>query len=162
VKKMSVSLNLITQVEEDVMEKAVQTIEESLKMLLPDVKTNVALTICDDEYIKELNQQYRGKNSATDVLSFPLLSADAPGKVSYAPTDIDPDTQELMLGDIIISLEKAKAQAEEYGHSIVRELCYLVVHSVLHLVGYDHMTEVDKKLMRAKEEEILRGLGIER
>lgn len=161
-KKMSVSLNFITQVEEDVMEKAVQTIEESVKVLLPDVKTNVALTICDDEYIKELNQQYRNKNTATDVLSFPLLSADAPGKVSYAPTDIDPDTQELMLGDIVISLEKAIVQAEEYGHSLERELCYLSVHSVLHLVGYDHMTEADKKLMRAKEEEILKYLGIKR
>lgn len=159
---MSVSLNFITQVEEDVMEKAVQTIEESVKVLLPDVKTNVALTICDDEYIKELNQQYRNKNTATDVLSFPLLSADAPGKVSYAPTDIDPDTQELMLGDIVISLEKAIVQAEEYGHSLERELCYLSVHSVLHLVGYDHMTEADKKLMRAKEEEILKYLGIKR
>ena len=144
------------------MEKAVEAIEKSVYTMMPETKTNVALTVCDNGYIKKLNKQYRNKNSETDVLSFPLLMSDIPGKVQYSVTDIDPEANELMLGDIIISWEKAEAQAEEYGHSVERELCYLVVHSVLHLFGYDHMTDADKKLMRKKEEEILNEIGVPR
>ena len=159
---MSVNLNLMVPVKKHVVESPVQAIEASLKELLPEVDTNVVFTLCDNDYIKMLNFKYRKKDSETDVLSFPLLMSDAPGKVSYTPLDMDPDTQELMLGDIIISIEKAKQQAEEYGHSLERELSYLAVHSVLHLLGYDHMVDADKKKMRAKEEEIMTMLGLER
>ena len=159
---MSVNLNLMVPVKKHVVESPVQAIEASLKELLPGVDTNVVFTLCDNEYIKMLNFKYRKKDSETDVLSFPLLMSDIPGKVSYTPLDMDPDTQELILGDIIISIEKAKQQAEEYGHSLERELSYLAVHSVLHLIGYDHMTDADKKKMRAKEEEIMKMLGLER
>jgi probable rRNA maturation factor len=149
-------------VKKHVVESPVQAIEASLKELLPGVDTNVVFTLCDNEYIKMLNFKYRKKDSETDVLSFPLLMSDIPGKVSYTPLDMDPDTQELILGDIIISIEKAKQQAEEYGHSLERELSYLAVHSVLHLIGYDHMADTDKKKMREKEEEIMTMLGLER
>lgn len=159
---MSVNLNLMVPVKKHVVESPVQAIEASLKELLPGVDTNVVFTLCDNEYIKMLNFKYRKKDSETDVLSFPLLMSDIPGKVSYTPLDMDPDTQELILGDIIISIEKAKQQAEEYGHSLERELSYLAVHSVLHLIGYDHMADTDKKKMREKEEEIMTMLGLER
>ena len=161
-KKMSVSLNLITPVQEHVLESPVHAIEASLKKLLPGVDTNVVFTLCDNEYIKKLNLKYRSKDIETDVLSFPLLMSDAPGKVSYTPLDMDPDTQELMLGDIVMSIQKAKQQAEEYGHSLERELSYLAVHSVLHLIGYDHIADADKKKMRKKEEEIMTMLGLKR
>ena len=101
-----------------------------------------------------LNVKYRKIHSATDVLSFPLLLSEIPGTVSYSPIDINPETEELLLGDIVISIEKAESQAQEYGHSLERELCYLSVHSVLHLLGYDHMDEGDKKIMRARRRDI--------
>ena len=157
---MSVSVNLLTPADEAVIEKARHVIYESLEAMLPGVKSGVSLTVCGDEYIKELNKNFRGKDMATDVLSFPLLSSDTPGKIDYTPTDIDPETGDVMLGDIVVSLERAAQQAEEYGHSLEREVCYLCVHSVLHLLGYDHMEEAEKKIMRAKEEEILDKFGL--
>ena len=161
-KKMSVSLNLIADVEKHVAQKTAQAIEAALGALLPDVKTNVVLTICGNAYIRTLNAKYRNKDTATDVLSFPLVLSGGPGRVNPLPTDIDPETCELVLGDIIISIERAKEQAGEFGHTLEREMCYLAVHAALHLTGYDHMTESDKLLMRKKEEEILGGLGIAR
>lgn len=157
---MSVSLNLMADVKKHAADKAAEAVGAALNALLPGVKTNAALTVCGNEYIKTLNAKYRNKDAATDVLSFPLLLSDAPEKVNYLPTDFDPETGELMLGDIIISIERAKEQAEEFGHSLEREMCYLAVHSALHLVGYDHMTEPDRRQMRKKEEEILEKLGI--
>ena len=159
---MSVSVNLLTTTDEEIIEKARHVIYESLEIMLPGLKSGVSLTVCGDEYIRELNKNFRGKDAATDVLSFPLLSSDTPGKIDYTPTDIDPETGDVMLGDIVVSLERAAQQAEEYGHSLEREVCYLCVHSVLHLLGYDHMDDADKKLMRAKEEEILTSLNISR
>ncbi len=159
---MSVSLSLIVPVKKSVTDKPIEVIEKSVKMLLPDIQTNIGLTICDNDYIETLNAKYREKHSATDVLSFPLLVSGSPGRVSYSTLDMDPETNELLLGDIIISIEMAKYQAQDYGHSLERELCYLSVHSVLHIFGYDHMCEADKKIMREKEEEILNSLGIGR
>ncbi|MDL2286997.1 rRNA maturation RNase YbeY [Eubacteriales bacterium OttesenSCG-928-G02] len=116
----------------------------------PEHMFEVNLTICDDAYIKEINKQYRGKNTATDVLSFPMLDFDTP--------DI-----QVLLGDIIISVEKAIQQADEYGHTLHRELCFLAVHSALHLLGYDHeATEEDRLYMEEKQEYILNIYDIKR
>ena len=110
----------------------------------------VALTLCNNEYIRELNNDYRGIDSVTDVLSFPTLDFDAIGGYS-------------LLGDIVISLPRATEQAEEYGHSLTRELCFLCVHSALHLLGYDHVDDEDGRIyMEKRQDEVLSYFGIER
>ncbi len=114
----------------------------------------VSLVFCDDAYIQDLNKQYRGKDQSTDVLSFALNEGEEP-KIVDGPSQV-------LLGDIIISLETAARQAEEYNHSLEREVAYLTVHGMLHLLGYDHMTEEDKTEMRIEEEHVLSLLGITR
>lgn len=109
----------------------------------------VDLLFVDNETIRGMNREYRDKDSATDVLSFPMYEADEP---------LDED-EELLFGDIVISLERAQEQCEEYGHSLEREVMYLLVHGLLHLAGYDHMEEEEKKQMRAQEEKLLAVIG---
>ena len=113
----------------------------------------ISVTFVDNDQIKELNAQYRDKNFATDVLSFPMGSDGV--------YDTDPKTGAKILGDVVISLEKAQEQAELYNHSFQREVGYLTAHSVLHLLGYDHMDDIDKVRMREKEEIIMEQLGLE-
>lgn len=113
----------------------------------------VSVLFVDNEKIRVLNKDYREKDTATDVLSFPQYE----NVISETEKEMH-----VLLGDIVISLERAKAQAEEFGHSLTRELCYLTVHSMFHLFGYDHMTDEDKKVMRVKEEKILTDAGITR
>lgn len=116
----------------------------------------VSVTFIDNEGIHELNKKYRNVDRPTDVLSFPLF--DFEGDTEEPPID------EVMsnLGDIVISLEKAKEQAEEYGHSFEREVAFLCVHSMLHLLGYDHETsEEDEIEMRSKQTEIMKIMGLE-
>lgn len=113
----------------------------------------VSVTFCDNEKIREMNNRFRGIDRATDVLSFPLFDDDG----------MDAHVEELncMLGDIVLSLEKARAQAEEFGHSFEREVAFLTVHSVLHLLGYDHETgEADEQDMRRRQSEIVDKLGL--
>lgn len=112
-------------------------------------EAEVDLLFVDNEAIREMNLEYRDKDSATDVLSFPMYEADE---------EID-DEDEILFGDIVISLERAQEQCEEYGHSLEREVMYLLVHGLLHLAGYDHMEEEDKKEMRAQEEKLLAVIG---
>ncbi len=118
-----------------------------------DDMTEVDITIVDDEEIHQLNRDYRNVDRPTDVLSFAL-------------DEDDEDEPELLegqlhlLGDIIISAETATRQAEEFGHGLEREIVYLAVHGLLHLLGYDHMVEEDKVIMRAKEEEALRAIDL--
>lgn len=113
----------------------------------------INVTLVDDVIIRQLNNQFRNIDNSTDVLSFPL---GADGKF-----DINPENNCLMLGDVVISVEHAVSQAEEFGHSVEREIAYLTVHSVLHLLGYDHVDEADeKKVMRKKEEEALKLIGL--
>lgn len=114
----------------------------------------VSLVFCDDAYIQDLNRNYRGKDQPTDVLSFALNEGEEP-EIVDGPSHV-------LLGDIIISLETAARQAEEYNHSLEREVAYLTVHGMLHLLGYDHMTEEDKAEMRIEEEHVLSLLGITR
>jgi probable rRNA maturation factor len=115
----------------------------------------VNVTFVDDAQIKELNMQYRKKDSSTDVLSFPMGES---GKF-----DLDPDTGAYVLGDIVISLEHAIAQAEKYGHSMQREVGFLTVHSMLHIMGYDHENGgVEAMRMREREDQIMSALGLDR
>lgn len=119
-----------------------------------DDATEVDVTIVDDEEIHALNRDYRGVDRPTDVLSFAL---DEEAEESDEPELVDAP-EEHLLGDIIISAETAQRQGEEFGHGLEREIVYLAVHGLLHLLGYDHMTEADKVVMRAKEEEALREI----
>ena len=120
---------------------------------------NVLLT--GDEGIHQINLDMRGVDASTDVLSFPMFDLKPGDKPSG--DDADPATGLVPLGDMCLSLERAAAQAEEFGHSVERELSYLAVHSVLHLLGYDHLDEGPQKAqMRAREECIMRELGLER
>ena len=122
----------------------------------------VDVLITDDEAIHQINLEQRGVDRPTDVLSFPMFNY-RPGQPPADGADADPATGLTPLGDMVISLERARAQAEEYGHPVERELCYLAVHSVLHLLGYDHMDEGEEKAqMRAREEAILGKLGMTR
>jgi len=126
-----------------------------------DVPCIVEVCVTDDENIRQTNLEMRGVDSPTDVLSFPMFEL-TPGEKPLAEWAA-PDTQKVLLGDMMISLERTRAQAEEFGHSPEREVCYLAVHSVLHLLGYDHMDEgPQKRQMRAREETILGDLGITR
>ena len=120
-----------------------------------DYDTEVSVTFCDNQHIRELNNDYRNKDKATDVLSFPMFELE-PGNPPEDWEDyLDPATEMCPLGDMCISLERAIAQAKEYGHSVKREVGYLTIHSMLHLLGYDHLDEAEmKRQMRAREEAI--------
>lgn len=129
----------------DLIEKIVV---EALKLEGEDIDSEVSISFVDNEEIRGLNKTYRNKDEATDVLSFPM-EEDFPMPIK-------------ILGDIIISSERAKEQAREFNHSEHREIGYLVAHSMFHLMGYDHMEEEEKKIMRKREEETLARLGIDR
>ena len=123
----------------------------------------VNLVITDNEEIKRVNTEFRSIGAPTDVLSFPMLEYETPGDFSHFESEedcFDPETGELLLGDIVISKEKVIAQAEEYGHSVKREYAFLVAHSVLHLSGYDHMEEEERIEMETLQREILNELNI--
>lgn len=119
-------------------------------------RAKVNVTVTDDAGIRDLNREHRNIDSPTDVLSFPLLDwVDRKGEMPQ-PWDYDPDTKCVELGDVVISAERARAQAIEFDHSFERECGYLVVHSILHLLGYDHVDEGPRKaLMRGFEEDIM-------
>ena len=126
-----------------------------------EAEVNVILT--DNETIREINRDHRQIDSATDVLSFPMVDYEAPSDFEDAVEDyFNPETGELMLGDIVISVEKVEEQAEKYGHSQTRELAFLVAHSMLHLCGYDHMEEEERLLMEERQRAILETRGYTR
>lgn len=129
-----------------------------------EVSVNVLLT--DDQGIHAMNKQYRGIDRPTDVLSFPNVDYENPsdftGIEDMAEDYFDPESGELCLGDIVISVDKVYAQAEEYGHTPRREYAFLIAHSMLHLLGYDHMEPDEAAVMEQKQEEILNRLGITR
>ncbi len=114
----------------------------------------VSVTLTDNVHIREMNNEFRGIDRETDVLSFPLCGDEG--------FEVNPDTDAILLGDIVISLEKALSQAEEYGHSFRRETAFLVTHSLFHLLGYDHMTSEEETEMFTKQEKVLEKLGITR
>jgi probable rRNA maturation factor len=126
----------------------------------------ISVVITDNEGIREYNRVYRNIDNPTDVLSFPMLEYDDgydfEGDVETGIEDLNPESGDVVLGDMVISIEKALEQAEEYGHSPEREIAFLTVHSTLHLLGYDHINEEDRVIMREKEEAILNSLNISR
>jgi probable rRNA maturation factor len=115
----------------------------------------IGLHLVDDQTIRSLNAEHRGIDAHTDVLAFPLRDEDG---VRF----IEPPDQPLHLGDVVVSQPRAEEQAREYGHSIEREIAYLVAHGVLHVLGYDHEQDADRRRMRQHEEEVLRALGFTR
>ncbi len=132
-------------------------VKDCLNKINPDFPVLVTVTVTDNEAIQVVNREQRNIDKPTDVLSFPMLFYSEPEVLENPLTewDYDPETKQVVLGDILISHEKVREQAEEYGHSFERELCYLTLHGILHLFGYDHMVEEDKKVMRSREKEIL-------
>lgn len=118
--------------------------------------SEVSVTFVTNEMIRDINREYRGKDQPTDVISFAME------ELGEGETAIIGSQEPRMLGDIIISLDRTKEQAEDFGHSFERELGFLAVHGFLHLLGYDHMTEEDEKKMFSRQEEILVSLGITR
>lgn len=129
-------------------------------------EAEVNLTLTDNAGIQEVNKMYRELDAPTDVLSFPLLSYAQAGDFSALEEDYEdnfnPDTGEIMLGDIVISVDRVKEQAASYGHSERREYAFLIVHSMLHLFGYDHMTPEEAAEMEAKQTAILNEMNISR
>lgn len=155
--KICVTEELVFQLE--------STIKFALKEEEVDIPCEISLLFVDNEEIREINNETRNIDRATDVLSFPMLDFEDKKvfKDIYKNYEFDEtfmDGEELVLGDIVLSLEKALEQSEEFNHSFEREASYLVVHSVLHLLGYDHMEDEEKKVMRNREEEILNKLNI--
>ena len=136
---------------ENLIKTAIETVAEETD-ILPGME--VYVTICDDESIREINKEYRNIDKSTDVLSFPMFSYSEPEVPNEEMLEGDNT-----LGDIIISLETATRQAEEYGHSVAREVSFLTVHSMLHLLGYDHIEEEDRVIMREREEYFLDKTG---
>ena len=128
-----------------------------------DAQVNLVLT--DNEEIQKVNTEFREIAAPTDVLSFPMIPFETPADYAIVEEDqsyFDLDTDELLLGDIMISVDKVFAQAEEYGHSVTREFCFLVAHSMLHLLGYDHMTPEEAVVLENKQRTALDELGITR
>lgn len=149
------------EITDEITETAKRACEETLSYENCDFDAQISLTFVDNEEIRRLNKEFRQKDAATDVLSFPMLEFDENGDIIDA--DYDVDGGEIVLGDIVISAERALSQAEEYGHSFLREVTFLVVHSMLHLLGYDHVaSEEEETRMRKKQTEILEKMGITR
>ena len=143
-----------------VIERVVPAVLDSEKC---PYEAQVSILITDNDAIREINCEQRGIDAPTDVLSFPAAEYDTPADFEMVSGRIDcfhPETGELLLGDIVLSVERVISQAEEYGHSRERELGFLVAHSMLHLIGYDHMEEEERAIMEQRQREILEGIGL--
>ena len=150
----------------DIQQLAEQVAEQVLDREDCPYETQINILITDGEGIRQFNAQYRNIDRETDVLSFPNVEYDEPANfenLEHNETEcFDPDSGELVLGDIILCADRIREQAETYGHSEKREFAFLVAHSVLHLCGYDHMAEEDAAIMEEKQEGALAALGITR
>ena len=131
------------------LEKIKKTIRTAVEAEYPNHTFELNIFFCDDETIRSYNREYRGVDRATDVLSFPRFDFGTPELPA-------------LLGDIVLSVPRAQAQAEEYGHSFEREMCFLAAHAALHLIGYDHENEDERAQMETRQREVLSALGIER
>lgn len=139
--------------EENLLEKMHEAAKEIFSAEgVDEERAEISLTLVSLEEIRELNRDYRDVDRETDVLSFP----------QFESVEDMPEIGELCLGDVVICIEKVEEQAEEFGHSFERELIYLFVHSLLHLLGYDHMEDDEKAVMRAKEEVVMKAIELER
>ena len=145
---------------------AKEVVEAALDYVGCPYEAEVNLLLTENAQIHEMNKEFRGIDRATDVLSFPMLFYENAGDFSKLEDDYDdnfnPDTGEIMLGDIVISVDKVLEQAESYGHTTKREYAFLIVHSMLHLFGYDHMTPEEAAVMEAKQKQILDEMNITR
>ena len=147
--------------QERVSEELIETMRKAAEISLrkegldPEI-CEISVSFTDGERIRELNREYRGVDRVTDVLSFPQFDSVEELEEMGEMTGV------MELGDVVICADRAREQAEEFGHSYEREIIYLFVHSVLHLLGYDHMEEGEKQVMRAREEEVMDHLGIPR
>ena len=143
-----------------------KVIEAALDYEKCPYEAEVNLLLTDDEGIHEMNRDHRGIDRPTDVLSFPMLEYESPADFDHVEEAVEdyfnPETGELILGDIIVSVEKVIEQAEKYGHSRERELAFLIAHSMLHLCGYDHMEDAEREVMETRQREILAGEGYHR
>ncbi|MBR4832106.1 MAG: rRNA maturation RNase YbeY [Butyrivibrio sp.] len=150
----------------DIEELALQVSGAVLSEEHCDYEVEISLTITDDEGIREMNREFRDIDKPTDVLSFPTIEYGEPGDFSAIEEQkidlLNPDTGNIMFGDIVINENRVRSQAEEYGHSLKREFAFLVAHSMLHLCGYDHMEEDEAAVMEKKQSDILNKLGITR
>ena len=131
------------------LEKIKKTIRTAVEAEYPNHTFELNIFFCDDETIRSYNREYRGVDRATDVLTFPMFDFGTPELPA-------------LLGDIVLSVPRAQAQAEEYGHSFEREMCFLAAHAALHLIGYDHENEDERAQMETRQREVLSALGIER
>lgn len=148
---------------EEQVEKVIAFVRDYVKC---PYDTEVSVTMADKDSIREMNAGFRGMDMPTDVLSFPMMEYDSPldfeGEAFRRSISLSPDTGELILGDIVLCPQVIKEQAEEYGHSEVREFSFLVVHSMLHLFGYDHIEEEDRVQMETEQKAVMERLGISR
>lgn len=155
------------EVNKELEETIMEIVQYTLKEEEVHIPCEISVIFVDNDEIREINNDMRHIDKVTDVLSFPMLEYEE-HKVfkelyldyKFSPTDLNEGN--LVLGDMALSLERALEQSVDYGHSFLREVCYLVVHSILHLLGYDHMEEEDKVVMRKREEEILNRFNINR
>ncbi len=149
----------------EIPDSIIKLIEKTIELCMKAEKLakayEVSVLIVDDEEIRAINKEHRDIDKSTDVLSFPMAEFEN-GELISDEGDYDLEFEELMLGDIIISAEVAKRQADEYGHSFEREIAFLTAHSCFHLLGYDHMEEEEEKLMIGKQESILQQMGLTR
>lgn len=144
---------------------AERAIEAALEAEKCPYEPEISLLLTENTVIHAINNENRGIDKPTDVLSFPMNEFDSPGDFEFLEEDISafsPETGELLLGDIVISKEKVLEQSEEYGHSIEREYTFLIVHSMLHLMGYDHIQEEDRILMEERQHVVMDMLNIPR
>lgn len=172
IEEMTVNIEYETDKKLDVDYESIinKVIEEAVAYEKCPYEVEVNVTLTDNDAIHKINNEYRQVDSATDVLSFPMIEYDEPSDFDSLEEEFDmntedyfnPDSGELMLGDIVVSVEKVLEQAEKYGHTPTRELAFLVAHSMMHLFGYDHMTEEESRVMEAKQSEVLNNLGITR
>lgn len=142
-----------------------RVIEKAMDYESCPYEAEINVLITDNEQIQQINAENRGIDAPTDVLSFPMIDYETPADFDTLEDMWEvfhPETGELLLGDIVLSVDKIKSQAEEYGHSVERELSFLVAHSMLHLFGYDHMEEDERAVMEQKQREILEQLSITR
>lgn len=148
---------------EDILKRVV---DGALDMEKCPYECEVSITIVDNEEIRRINREFRGIDTETDVLSFPMAEYASPADFDFLEDDGDdcfnPETGELLLGDIILSADRILEQAEKYGHSVVRELAFLTAHSMLHLMGYDHMEEEERIIMEDRQRELMTLLNISR
>ncbi|MDO4518439.1 MAG: rRNA maturation RNase YbeY [Bacillota bacterium] len=158
-------MDIIVNIENQIDDKLMETLRKAAHLCIGIDKVEISLSFVSLDEIHELNRDYRGVDRPTDVLSFPMFES-LEEIESYAEeleemgAGLDDFEEQIPIGDVVICMDKIREQAEEFGHSEERETVYLFTHSILHLLGYDHMTDEDKREMRAREEEIMDAVGL--